>query len=70
MNDIDYTEAYIGMILEARIAELQNALREAMRYVESTDGTRGELAGTAVGAHEYLRWVRLTRQSPTPPQRT
>lgn len=38
---------------------LRRALREAMEYVESTDGTRGESFGSAVNACEYLAWVRL-----------
>ena len=39
--------------------KLREALREAMRYVESTDGTRGDLMGCQVNAHEFLAWVRL-----------
>jgi hypothetical protein len=40
----------------------KNALREAMKYVESTDGTRGELVGCAVNALTYLEWVRILNQ--------
>jgi hypothetical protein len=44
---------------ETEIKRLRKALRESMRYVESTDGTRGDLVGCAVNAHEFLDWVRL-----------
>jgi len=44
---------------ETEIEKLRKALREAVRYVESTDGTRGDLVGCAVNVHEFLAWVRL-----------
>jgi hypothetical protein len=33
-----------------------------MKYVESTDGTRGELYGCAVNALTYLEWVRIVNK--------
>jgi hypothetical protein len=44
---------------ETEIEKLRKALRESMRYVESTDGTRGDLVGCAVNVHEFLAWLRL-----------
>jgi hypothetical protein len=44
----------------ARLALLKAALTECMKYVETTDGTTGSLAGCAVNANTYLEWVRLT----------
>jgi hypothetical protein len=44
-----------------KIRILENVLRECMRYVESTDGTKGDLVGCAVHRIEYVQWVRLTK---------
>jgi hypothetical protein len=44
---------------KANASKAVKALREVMRYVESTDGTRGDLCGCAVNAHKYLACVRL-----------
>jgi hypothetical protein len=38
--------------------EARKALREAMTYLESTDGTRGYMYGCAVNALTFLNWVR------------
>jgi hypothetical protein len=48
---------------ETEIKKLRKALREAMRYIESTDGTRGDLVGCAVNTHEFLDWIRLANSS-------
>ena len=48
---------------ETEIKKLRKALCQAMRYVESADGTRGDLVGCEVNAHEFLDWVRLVKAS-------
>ena len=44
--------------LDEKLSETRRCLREAMTYVESNDGTRGENFGSQVNALEYLKWVR------------
>ena len=44
----------------AKLANALEALRECMRYVESTHGARGDLVGCAVNYNEYEWWKKLT----------
>lgn len=39
--------------------KLRIALRESLRYLESTDGSVGDLFGCAVKVHEFVNWDRL-----------
>lgn len=45
--------------LEKDFEKLRNALKECLRYVESTAGTRGDLVGCAVNEYEFMGWVRV-----------
>lgn len=50
-------------LLEADVANLKRCLKEAIRYVETTDGTRGDLVGCQVNANTFLDWVRASNRA-------
>ena len=54
--------------LKAEVERLRGMLLDAIRYVESEYGARGELCGSAVNGQTYLEWVRATqREADAPP---
>lgn len=49
--------------LERELVGLKECLQEAMKYVESTDGMRGELYGSAVSWKTYREWARIAERA-------
>ncbi len=45
------------VLKDDRIVELQDSLREAMRYLDSSSG-RGDLAGCTVEGIKYRKWLK------------
>ena len=50
--------------MNAELETTLSCLREALKYIECTDGTRGELYGCAVSYPTYQEWMRLAATPP------